>query len=75
MRRMRLGSCLTAAALALTLSTTTLAYEDFNSMPDLSSYGTRVMIDGAYAPSSAQPVILEGGEAALPLRVILEGAG
>lgn len=44
-------------------------------MPNLSSYETRVMIDGAYASSGAKPVILEGGEAALPLRVILEGAG
>lgn len=74
MRRTRLGSCLAAAALALTLPTTAMAYEDFNSMPNLSAYETRVMIDGAYAASGAQPVILEGGEAALPLRVILEGA-
>ena len=75
MKRVRLGSCLAAAALVLTLPTTTRAYEDFNSMPNLSSYETRVMIDGAYASSGAKPVILEGGEAALPLRVILEGAG
>lgn len=75
MKRIRLGSCLAAAALVLTLPTTARAYEDFNSMPNLSSYETRVMIDGAYASSGAKPVILEGGEAALPLRVILEGAG
>lgn len=74
MKRIRLGSCLAAAALALSLPTTALAYEDFNSMPNLSSYETRVMIDGAYAESGARPVILEGSEAALPLRVILEGA-
>ena len=74
MRRIRLGSCLAAAALVLTLPTTALAYEDFNSMPNLSTFETRVMIDGAYATSGARPVILDGSEAALPLRVILEGA-
>ena len=62
-------------ALALTLPAWAQAYEDFNLMPNLSSFETRVMVDGVYRTEGAQPIIVEGAEAVLPLRTVLEGAG
>lgn len=61
------------AALSMLLAGGVSAYEGIDSLPDMSGYPTRVMIDGKYADGPAP--ILQGQEADLPLRVILEGAG
>lgn len=60
------------AALSMVLSNGAFAYEGIDTLPDLSDYPTRVMIDGQYAAGPAP--ILHNQEADLPLRVILEGA-
>lgn len=60
------------AALSMVLSNGAFAYEGIDTLPDLSDYPTRVMIDGQYAAAPAP--ILHNQEADLPLRVILEGA-
>lgn len=61
------------AALSMLLAGGVSAYEGIDLLPDMSGYPTRVMIDGKYADGPAP--ILQGQEADLPLRVILEGAG
>ena len=60
------------AALSMVLSNGAFAYEGIDTLPDLSDYPTRVMIDGQYAAGPAP--LLHNQEADLPLRVILEGA-
>ena len=60
-------------AIALSLNCSiAYAYEDIVYLPNLSDYETRVMLDGKYL-DGAEP-ILNGQDAILPLRAILENA-
>ncbi len=60
------------AALSMVLSNGAFAYEGIDTLPDLSDYPTRVMVDGQYVTGPVP--VLQSQEADLSLRVILESA-
>lgn len=76
MKRFRLtASLLTVSAFSLQLAMPAAAFEsEFSSLPDLSAYESRVMIDGAFLSDGPQPLLTDEG-ALLPLRSVLESSG